>query len=29
MEKIKTFFYNTDDSVKIEDLNLDQFMELL
>jgi hypothetical protein len=29
MEKIKNFFYNTDNSVKVEDLNLDEFMELL
>jgi len=29
MEKIISFFYNTDDSVKVEDLNLDEFMELL
>lgn len=29
MEAIKNFFYDTEDSVKVEDLNLDEFMELL
>jgi hypothetical protein len=29
MEKIIKFFYNAEDSVKVEDLNLDEFMELL
>ena len=29
MEKIISFFYSADDSVKVEDLNLDEFMELL
>jgi len=29
MEKFLEIFYNTDDSVKIEDLNLYEFMDLL
>jgi len=29
MEKVIDFFYSTDDSVKVEDLSLDEFMELL
>jgi len=29
MEKIKKFFDNTDDYIKVKDLNLEKFMDLL